>query len=211
MKKYIIYMFGLYTSTILFSQQQEVAGATEEMDSVKFYKLKKSYERLVMVEREELTLIKVDLLGPMVYAFNKDNDFFFLSFEQKFKPDWSWIVNAEANANELFRFPEVRFRGGVRYYYNIKKRILKGKSANNFSANYLSLRYSYINHSGASDIENEGFLEFLFGVQRRLWKYGFVDFNVAIGRGHESEDSLLENIPSVEFNFSAYMRIGIAF
>ena len=75
---------------------------------------------------------------------------------------------------------EYRYRGGVRYYFNMQRRILKGKSANNFSANYLSPRLSYRRRPGSEDGEGQLSVDLLFGIQRRLWKYGFIDFDIGI-------------------------------
>jgi hypothetical protein len=79
-----------------------------------------------------------------------------------------------------------------RYYYNLKRRIAYGKSANNLSANYLSPIFGfdvikkYI-FSGNSYFDNGYGLSrrhvgFLYGVQRRLIKNGFIDVNAGLAR-----------------------------
>ena len=77
----------------------------------------------------------------------------------------------------------------ARYYYNLRRRIRKGKSANNFSTNYLSLAlgssvgrqstetpFNYYNAGAA--VRLDGAL--LYGLQRRLGRYGFVDFSFGV-------------------------------
>ena len=73
-----------------------------------------------------------------------------------------------------------------RYYYNLRKRIAFGKSANNLSANYVSLL------NGFNFYENEGdwrgskrHTGLVYGVQRRLVKNGFFDVNAGIAKVHD--------------------------
>jgi hypothetical protein len=82
-----------------------------------------------------------------------------------------------------------------RYYYNMKKRIAKGKSANNLSGNYLSINvncsyenYSYSSNyfqtvdSTASKVSYSGStyrIEPRWGIQRRLFKNGFLDLSLS--------------------------------
>ena len=73
-----------------------------------------------------------------------------------------------------------------RYYYNLKKRIAYGKSANNLSANYVSLLngldfYKYEGNWGFSK-RHTGLV---YGVQRRLVKNGFFDVNAGIAKVHD--------------------------
>jgi hypothetical protein len=82
-----------------------------------------------------------------------------------------------------------------RYYYNLKKRIANGKSANNLSGNYFSLNigggytnWDSRNTSGTSSNPIVQFSKFRgtryileprWGIQRRLFKNGFVDLSVS--------------------------------
>lgn len=192
-----------------FVEAQDVSteATTEEVDSVKFSKLLRSYREIAMVEREEVTLVKIDLLGPTLFAMSEidtaKHNVLRLSVERKFKPEWSWIVSFEGQASRN-EFTELRYRGGARYYFNMNKRILKGKSANNFSANYLSLRANYKRRP--PDQDNQFSIDMLFGIQRRLWKYGYVDFDI----GFENVISPFEtNTAGVDF--TASIQLGIAF
>jgi hypothetical protein len=76
-----------------------------------------------------------------------------------------------------------------RYYYNMKKRINSGKSANNLSGNYFSIK---VNGSyGINSFKNVGFgnieefnggssiIEPRWGIQRRLFKNGFLDLSLS--------------------------------
>jgi Protein of unknown function (DUF3575) len=82
-----------------------------------------------------------------------------------------------------------------RYYYNLKKRIASGKSANNLSGNYISLNisagygnFSFMNTSRTFDSTVVQFSKFhgtryiiepRWGIQRRLFKNGFVDLSIS--------------------------------
>ena len=81
-----------------------------------------------------------------------------------------------------------------RFYYNLKRRIAKGKSANNLSGSYVGLafvggyQYDYIPNESLN-IENQLVGDRLYhpyfqimpkwGHQRRLFKNGFLDFSIA--------------------------------
>ena len=74
-----------------------------------------------------------------------------------------------------------------RYYYNLKKRIAYGKSANNLSANYVSLLNGldfYQNPNG--DLRfHKRHTGLVYGFQRRLVKNGFFDANAGIAKVHD--------------------------
>jgi hypothetical protein len=79
-----------------------------------------------------------------------------------------------------------------RLYYNLKKRIAYGKSANNLSANYISpiagfdvnKQYKYDGNNFIDDGYglSRRHVGFLYGVQRRLIKNGFIDVNAGLAR-----------------------------
>ena len=191
----------------LSAQDVSISRDSEVMDSSKFSGLLKRYEQIIMADREELALFKIDLLGPLLYTMSGEDsaksNIARISFEKKFKPEWSWIIATEIQANRL-DVTELRQRAGARYYFNMQKRILKGKSANNFSANYLSARLNYKRRPVEN--ENQVSIDLLFGIQRRLWKYGYIDFDIGIENiivPYESK--------SAGIDFTSSIQIGIAF
>jgi hypothetical protein len=82
-----------------------------------------------------------------------------------------------------------------RYYYNLKKRIATGKSANNLSGNYFSLKisggYGNVSFRNTSSTPDSTIVQFgkfhgtkyilepRWGIQRRLFKNGFVDLSIS--------------------------------
>ena len=207
MRKLLLYVLIGAGCQGLLAQEVSIESSTEEMDSAKFSGLLQRYEKLIMAEREELTLVKVDLLGPLLHVMSgidtAKHNVLRVAVEQKFKPDWSWIAAFEGQASKQ-EFTEFRYRGGIRYYFNMNKRILKGKSANNFSANYLSTRLSY--RYRPPDEDGQLSVDLLFGIQRRIWKYGYIDFDIGI---ENLVTSFEDTSPGIDFTSS--IQIGIAF
>jgi hypothetical protein len=193
--------------------------------------LQQKYGQLVRLQVEEQQLWKVGL-----------NDFtsrgsgtalrylrtgVHLIYERKVRTAWS--VMGEVSP-EFIRFRNdetaslrnsfaVRSQLAGRYYYNLNRRIRKGKSASNFSANYLSLAlgssigkqaqetpYYRYNHGGPVARLDAALL---YGLQRRLGHYGFVDFNfgVPIHISSKSSKSFPRRSTS---DLVALMRIGLA-
>ena len=74
-----------------------------------------------------------------------------------------------------------------RYYYNLKKRIAYGKSANNLSANYVSLLngFDFYKNSNGDFQGSKRHTGLVYGVQRRLVKNGFFDVNAGIAKVHD--------------------------
>jgi len=205
MKRINLYII-CFLPILLWSQDVKIESGSEEMDTVKFSSLIKTYEKVIMTEREEKTLVKVDLLGPFFYVLSgidsSKHNAVRVSFEQKFKPEWSWIAAFDAQVNR-YAVTEVRYNAGVRYYFNMQKRILKGKSADNFSANYISPRVSYRRRPKIN--QDQISIDLLFGIQRRLWKYGFLDFDI----GFENLISSFEN-DNFGVGITSSLQLGIA-
>ena len=209
MKRILIVAFVIILcSNILRGQDVIIESSQEELDSADFSSLLKTYNDVIRVHEEEFTLIKIDLLGPLLYSFSNheegidsvENNVIGIAFERKFRPDWSWIVATTIRADKR-DITNVWLRGGVRYYYNLNNRIMKGKSANNFSSSYFSATVNSQTRPKMDDYQLS--INILYGIQRRLGKFGFIDWNVGT-----------ENIPSfsdesVGIDFVTQITIGI--
>ncbi|MEO1049064.1 MAG: hypothetical protein AAFX87_00445 [Bacteroidota bacterium] len=213
MKNLLIILCCLGASTLCFGQEEEVTyeNTEEEVDTGTEDKLLNTYNYIIRAQVEETQLFKVDLLYPFSYALSgPENDttltgLFRLTYERKFKPEWSWLVHTGWQGNRgTGEIRDVLFRGGVRYYYNLDKRILKGKSANNFSANYVSIDPVY--QVRPQDDDTSVSVLLLYGLQRRLGKYGYLDLNFGFQGNIKSYPDVNDSIEViVEF------EIGIAF
>lgn len=166
-------------------QAQEVKTDTtaEQMDKESFEKLKNGYNYFIRAEEEELSLFKIDLLGPGIYLLNdwKTDSVGIavarISFEHKLKPNISLIVGTtwKANGDEI---KQIRNWFGPRLYYNMNKRIMKGKSANNFSADYIGI--TLVNTYEPTTEDSGITLNSAYGMQRRLGKYGYINFEIGV-------------------------------
>ncbi|MEL6864445.1 MAG: hypothetical protein AAFP19_08505 [Bacteroidota bacterium] len=145
---------------------------------------------------------------------------------------WTYVDQATIQ-NSSFQVGQ-RFALGLRYYYNLKQKIASGQSANNLSANYLTLISSYefspqvffanINNTivARDDYAHNFELIPAWGFQRRIFKHGFLDYKIGLGIG--SGRSLEFNISNGEFErsrlfkfdefywlFLSEIRFGLAF
>ncbi len=173
----------------LWAQENErvtIESSEEEVEEDSFATLLDAYNRIIRADEEKLTLLKIDLLAPFFYALSRGgneeteklaSDVLRVTYEQKYRRDWSWFARAKLLAIRR-RLTDYNLSGGIRYYYNLNSRILKGRSANNFSANYLgvepNLRYnSWGGESGIS-------VKLLYGIQRRIGGKGYFDFDIGL-------------------------------
>jgi hypothetical protein len=193
--------------------------------------LGQGYSKLTRLQVEERELFKIGLnnfgFGGSYYESRTG---LHLAYERKLAPAWS--VMGEVSP-DIFRYrPDTtrddrstkysaRVQVAGRYYYNLNQRIRRGKSASNFSANYLGLglgaglgRFSRLspfynyNRSGRA-VRAVAMVQ--YGLQRRLGEYGFVDFNVGIPflltNDRDDDGDMLTGAQFVRLN----LRIGLAF
>ncbi|SHI89797.1 hypothetical protein SAMN02745146_1843 [Hymenobacter daecheongensis DSM 21074] len=157
--------------------------------------------RLTRVQVEERRLWKLDPFNfELAQQGGQLREFSYgphLLYEHKLRTSWSVLLEltpAVVRYRERYNGPtfsglDVQTQTAGRYYYNLRKRIRKGKSASNFSANYLSValgagygRHGY--RTPFSEAERghavRASVAVLYGLQRRLGRYGFVDFNAGL-------------------------------
>ena len=108
------------------------------------------------------------------------------------------MVNVFRHFNEVFKSPlfELAGRVNARYYYNLKNRIISGKSGNGFSANYVSGGVYRIYNSWNLDrplnserqlyLYNEA-LTLTTGVQRTFSKHLYFDVELGLAYGTRGE------------------------
>jgi hypothetical protein len=154
---------------------------------------------------EESSLWKLDLLT----LYNQyHHDVFYVNIHPEYERkigQSSFSVNTDVTIS-YSQFDNQQKKYGLkaaiepRFYYNMKKRIAKGKSANNLSGNYFSFNISggYNDESRATynidgrelkavNIHGTAYvIEAKWGIQRRLFKNGFLDFSLAPVRFQKS-------------------------
>jgi hypothetical protein len=178
------------------------------------------------VQPEQRSLWKLGLNNflPSSTAFGPDSYYtrygFHIAYERKLR-DPAWSVLAEISPALARYRPEfsattrpslsVRAQAAGRYYYNRESRLRRGRSVGNFSANYVSVAVGA--GLGKESHETPFFfyqnterqfltadVALLYGLQRRLGRYGFADANVGV-------TALLANEPVV--GLAASVRIGL--
>jgi hypothetical protein len=201
---------------------------TEKSD----YKFKERYNYLQRRMIAEKSLFKISLLdfnvnvndqGQYLTHHTRGN---VLSYERKISPSFSFLYQ---NLNYLtispFLFagtPQVHILNsssiGGRYYYEQRKKIRQGKSANNFSANYLSLyfdnlvqfRVNYLK-SEVDQSTSKPSINILYGIQRRLGQFGYFDWNAGLRYDEINYNSALKPIRKTPLAFFTNFSIGLGF
>jgi hypothetical protein len=168
--------------------------------------LKSKVSELTNQLEEEQTLFKIGLTRIHVgeQYFSISNTF---AVEQKVVPAISAIVELDfsfvKDSPFISSYYSTDYNLGLRYYYSLNKRIARGQSANNFSANYFSfmvkdvyshLRYDHFNYSNKT-----AYIALQWGIQRKIGKHGFVDVNLELS----NQDRRI--------NFDSNITIGLSF
>ncbi|MBE9462189.1 hypothetical protein ACFP1I_13200 [Dyadobacter subterraneus] len=123
--------------------------------------------------------IQFSLLDDKIF----NNSSLTLGYEFKFLPSVSAAVSAHlpfysAEIPGKYVSKSIVYDAQLRWFFDMKKRIRKGQSANNFSGNYLAINYTL---PGTHVIwENEPTIGLKAGFQRRLLNSGFVDYAFAL-------------------------------
>jgi hypothetical protein len=158
---------------------------------------------------EEKNLWKLDIRN--IYK-NSGDDIYTISINSEFehkikKSSFSINTGIELNYKRYYHFDlEYGVKGTIepRYYYNLKKRIAQGKTANNLSGGYFSLEFSsgyseYVNgrNTFSTNMASDTFKKFetkttfyaiepKWGIQKRLFKNGFMDLSFSLIRFRKS-------------------------
>ena len=102
-------------------------------------------------------------------------------------------------SEQQFKFHQISFQIAPRFYYNLKNRIRKGKTANDLSAEYLSFRSQWtFNYIKKYDFS------ILWGIQRRVFENMFINYE--LGYDFPSNSFAL-----YEEKIISELKIGLAF
>lgn len=122
----------------------------------------------------------------------------------------SYRPNASAGLEQAL---SVRAQLAGRYYYNLERRLLRGRRTGSFSANYVGMALGAGLGRRAHETpfylfpDNHGRLvtpdvALLYGLQRRLGRRGFIDANVGLA-------GLLVKGAGYPVTFSSSLRVGV--
>jgi hypothetical protein len=197
---------------------------------------------------EQYSMLKIDVFDIFRFWSNGDNFFFSLrpniAYEQKIgRSPFSVELDLAARYDRV-RYPtftDIRFAsaywnatGEVKWYYNMRKRILNGRSGNNLSGAFIGLqleRNNLIKRSVNYSSDGSGVFDFsvvtgdywagnlVWGIQQRIFERGFIQFKIGPGStfgGHnyryEGADIPLTKIARRnELNIVADLKVGFAF
>lgn len=158
------------------------------------------------------SVVRLNFLGIPAFGYEKG-----LGNQFTFRPEagLGWLVmdtdeNKTDNKTKIESFvnPYLLLEG--RYYYNLERRIRKGRNVAHFAADYVSAFYRYNAYEYQPDISNRDreetekllrdvqYIGFAWGMQRSLWKNQLFYFNWSVG-------------PSIKTNFKAYAEFAFAF
>lgn len=124
--------------------------------------------------------------------------------------------------------------GELRWYYNMRKRILKGRSGNNLSGTFIGLQLNRnnlikslvsIEFDGPNSITNRQVIgdywtgNFVWGIQQRLFSHGFIQFKIGAGSTfggnnyiyREQNKQFVKIGRENELNIIADLKVGFAF
>jgi hypothetical protein len=181
------------------------------------------YRRFIRAQHQELTLIKISglpffgggIISGSYWGYNAQ-----MGIERKLSPAFS--VNAVnliyyQNFRNYADYVNMRAFVGGRWYYSMNRRMEQGKSANNISANYLTIngivpiwrrvtlaadlsrRNPYAESILNTRPEYGGIL-LGWGMQRRLGGYGYFDLFAGPYKSFE---------PGTSLNLSVNFAIGV--
>ncbi|WP_157530414.1 hypothetical protein [Hymenobacter norwichensis] len=101
------------------------------------------------------------------------------------------------------------FDAGIRYYYNQEKRRRKGRASGPFVGNYVALQTSSVfRASSYSDYRYSG-LTAVWGMQRRLGKYGWLDAYAGAGIGRFAQKYYITDFTGTQYGILP--ELGIKF
>ncbi len=205
---------GILTATTIASAQTDSLRYTQESGTLKEQRFIDRYDYVFMTKEPTKWMVKAGVLSSRTFgglvagaeyklspSFSVGGGAFFRSASSTFGTDAGWF-------------------GELRYYYNMKKRIAEAKSANNFSGNYFGIAYSSLFKQVRAPVPYFSRIDFSptlpfaralevrWGMQRRFFNHGIVDFGISGGLRSGLEAGTFE---IAEYMIQTNWGIGLAF
>jgi len=222
MKKIITLSFLCGLLNMAFGQEHIKTTFSEETDTLVKQRFIDRYENIFMTKVPTRHMVKMDIvmntgLSSDLKLSDISNLNYQMGYEFKVSPEFSLGVNALLKNYYTTNGGNGRIiSAGLlgRWYFDMKRRIREGKSANNFSGNYLSAVHerqwelsAKLAPSSKSGVE--------FGMQRRFLNYGRIDFAIGIFYQHYSDSTNRSNMFFQEnrsdFAIITRTNLGLAF
>ena len=185
------------------------------------------YDYVFMTKEPTKWIIKMTATDIAGSSFRDASGSGLLGGEYKLSPSFSIGANTglriSLRRNDGF---SVLADGYARWYYNMKKRIEEGKSANNFSGSYFGISYTLQNYyaknlsviyTGANKAENPFYtnrtLSINWGLQRRFFQHGWADFRLSLNKSNQKYSTGYNSVyfPNESVALSTSWQVGLAF
>jgi hypothetical protein len=205
---------GILTAATTASAQTDSLRYSQESGTLKEQRFIDRYDYVFMTKEPTKWMVKAGVLSSSTFgglvagaeyklspSFSVGGGAFFRSASSTFGTDAGWF-------------------GELRYYYNMKKRIAEAKSANNFSGNYFGIAYSSLFKQVRAPVPYFSRIDFSptlpfaralevrWGMQRRFFNHGIVDFGISGGLRSGLEAGTFE---IAEYMIQTNWGIGLAF
>ncbi len=167
---------------LLFAQDS--LRYSQEIGTLQKQRFIDQYDYVFMTKEPTKWMLKAGLERTLNYSAVVSS--IYIGLEYKISPSFSLGANYALVNNGSGSFNNIKREVMGRWYYDMKRRINKGKSANNFSGNYFELKYgrivpsNRISYYGGFEPLKYELINLSYGIQRRFFNYGWSDFSLSI-------------------------------
>jgi hypothetical protein len=204
----------------VFAQDSTQISYSEIQDTMVKQRFIDRYENVFMTKVPTRHMFKVGISqynGGETRPLFQEKPFYDLAlqigYEFKFLPAFSialsgHIPNYGTSSTIKRSWSNTLLDGQLRWYFDMKRRIRNGKSANNFSGNYIALnyyRFGTINQDPQTKFDTK--IGLRFGIQRRFFNSGYLDFSM----GLHQENPWFHYGLLYNWTFSTQTSLGFAF
>ena len=173
----------IFVATAAFAQTDTVfTTLSQENGTLAPQQFMSEYDRAFGTMTHAKWMFKVDLAGTLSQIFDAPGSAAEVETKISDAVSIGMGYQYEPSATGYLANPEHQFLVGVRWYYDMKKRMAAGKSAANFSGNYLGLESAFMTEREREQPKYQSYrFSARWGVQRRLLSSGFFDLSYALG------------------------------
>lgn len=226
MKKITTFLTATLTCTSAFCQKADSVFVSigQDTGSLETQRFADRYAEVFGTYEPSRWLFKLDatsLVPAFILVPNESNTNFEetglrLDAEYKISRDLSLNVSyglGFSGDGNVIRFRDFsldahHFRVEPRWYYNMSRRIREGRSANNFSGNYFGIEFAQTTRIGVSADFEYRTATVRYGIQRRLFRYGY--FDMSYGLGMRATPQTAYHQGSTQLFGDARLGIGLA-
>lgn len=214
MKKSILLLFALFLFNPASAQDDVKVTLTEEADTLVKQRFIDRYENVFMTKVPTRHMFKIGLsqyYQSLTFSLRDgnllNNSSLQIGYEFKFLPAFSIALSGHIPVYGFdvpfqYAWQNTVLDAQLRWYFDMRNRIKSGKSANNFSGNYIAFNYTV---PGTGPFSPTTGLK--LGFQRRFLNSGFMDFALAI----QQEAPFFYYGALNNWSFSSQVSFGFAF